>query len=162
MHAAPRDVRHRAVVEWNTHACNTVRHNKRPQVAPISHWPDVTEGDVKHFKYDVRRHRPDQRLSALPALFHGRQARRLPGRARYVSAGSARRALDRSARVRLRERAGPHARRLRRLLRLYPAAVGVSVTDRQAEGAMGRPPDPLAQVEAQAGRLSEYGVTSSW
>lgn len=47
------DVRHRAVVEWNTHACNTIRHNKQHQVAPISHWPDVTEGDVKHFKYDA-------------------------------------------------------------------------------------------------------------
>lgn len=47
------DVRHRAVVEWNTHACNTIRHNKQHQVAPISHWPDVTEGDVKQFKYEA-------------------------------------------------------------------------------------------------------------
>jgi DNA (cytosine-5)-methyltransferase 1 len=47
------DVRHRAVVEWNTHACNTIRHNKQAKVEPISHWPDVTEGDVKHFKYDT-------------------------------------------------------------------------------------------------------------
>ncbi|GJI99170.1 cytosine-specific methyltransferase [Duganella caerulea] len=45
------DVRHRAVVEWNTHACNTIRHNKRHCVDPISHWPDVTEGDVKQFNY---------------------------------------------------------------------------------------------------------------
>lgn len=44
-------VRHRAVVEWNAHACNTLRHNKREQVAPINHWPDVTEGDVRHFDY---------------------------------------------------------------------------------------------------------------
>ena len=47
------DVRHRAVVEWNTHACNTIRHNKQAKVEPISHWPDVTEGDVKRFKYDA-------------------------------------------------------------------------------------------------------------
>ncbi len=47
------DVRHRAVVEWNTHACNTIRHNKQHQVEPIRHWPDVMEGDVKHFKYDA-------------------------------------------------------------------------------------------------------------
>lgn len=47
------DVRHRAVVEWNAHACNTIRHNKQAKVEPISHWPDVTEGDVKHFKYDA-------------------------------------------------------------------------------------------------------------
>lgn len=47
------DVQHRAVVEWNTHACNTIRHNKLHKVDPISHWPDVTEGDVKNFKYDA-------------------------------------------------------------------------------------------------------------
>lgn len=47
------DVHHRAVVEWNSHACNTIRHNKLNLVDPISHWPDVTEGDVKHFKYDA-------------------------------------------------------------------------------------------------------------
>lgn len=44
-------VAHRAVVEWNAHACNTIRHNKLHKVEPISHWPDVTEGDVKQFKY---------------------------------------------------------------------------------------------------------------
>ncbi|GJJ05319.1 cytosine-specific methyltransferase [Duganella rhizosphaerae] len=47
------DVHHKAVVEWNTHACNTIRHNKKLKVAPISHWPDVTEGDVREFKYDT-------------------------------------------------------------------------------------------------------------
>lgn len=46
------EVRHRAVVEWNTHACNTLRNNKNKNVAPVSHWPDVTEGDVRHFRYD--------------------------------------------------------------------------------------------------------------
>jgi len=46
-------VDHRAVVEWNTHACNTIRLNKQKKIEPVSHWPDVTEGDVKHFKYDV-------------------------------------------------------------------------------------------------------------
>ncbi len=45
-------VTHRAVVEWNTHACQTIRNNKRRNVAPMSHWPDVTEGDVCTFKYD--------------------------------------------------------------------------------------------------------------
>ena len=47
------DVRHLAVIEWNTYACNTIRHSKLHQVEPISHWPDVMEGDVKHFKYDA-------------------------------------------------------------------------------------------------------------
>lgn len=45
-------VAHRAVVEWNPHACQTIRNNKQKNVAPISHWPDVTEGDVRHFSYD--------------------------------------------------------------------------------------------------------------
>jgi DNA (cytosine-5)-methyltransferase 1 len=45
-------VTHRAVVEWNTHACQTIRNNKRRNVAPVAHWPDVTEGDVRAFKYD--------------------------------------------------------------------------------------------------------------
>jgi DNA (cytosine-5)-methyltransferase 1 len=44
-------VAHRAVVEWNAHACNTIRHNKQHRVEPITHWPDVTEGDVKNFNY---------------------------------------------------------------------------------------------------------------
>jgi DNA (cytosine-5)-methyltransferase 1 len=45
------EVRHRAVVEWNTHACNTIRHNKHENVEPMAHWPDVTEGDVRNFAY---------------------------------------------------------------------------------------------------------------
>lgn len=40
-----------AVVEWNTHACNTIRLNKAENVEPVAHWPEVTEGDVKHFDY---------------------------------------------------------------------------------------------------------------
>lgn len=45
-------VNHRAVVEWDSHACQTIRNNKHRNVSPISHWPDVTEGDVRAFKYD--------------------------------------------------------------------------------------------------------------
>ena len=45
-------VTHRAVVEWNAHACQTIRNNKLRNVAPVAHWPDVTEGDVRAFKYD--------------------------------------------------------------------------------------------------------------
>ena len=45
------EVHHRAVVEWNTHACNTIRHNKHENVEPMTHWPDVTEGDVRNFVY---------------------------------------------------------------------------------------------------------------
>jgi DNA (cytosine-5)-methyltransferase 1 len=45
------DVIHKAVVEWNTHACNTIRLNKKENVYPVAHWPDVTEGDVRKFDY---------------------------------------------------------------------------------------------------------------
>lgn len=45
------DVVHRAVVEWNQHACNTIRINKQEEVHPVSHWPDVTQGDVRQFDY---------------------------------------------------------------------------------------------------------------
>lgn len=42
---------HKAVVEWNTHACNTIRLNKAKKVKPVVHWPNVTEGDVRKFNY---------------------------------------------------------------------------------------------------------------
>lgn len=45
------EVAHQAVVEWNTHACNTIRFNKESNVAPVAHWPDVTEGDVRDFDF---------------------------------------------------------------------------------------------------------------
>lgn len=45
-------VTHRAVVEWNPHACQTLRNNKQKNIAPVAHWPNVTEGDVRAFKYD--------------------------------------------------------------------------------------------------------------
>lgn len=46
------DVTHQAVVEWNKHACDTLRNNKRKGVAPVAHWADVTEGDVREFSYE--------------------------------------------------------------------------------------------------------------
>jgi DNA (cytosine-5)-methyltransferase 1 len=46
---------HQAVVEWNTHACNTIRINKQGSVEPIVHWPDVIEGDVRNFDYSAFR-----------------------------------------------------------------------------------------------------------
>jgi DNA (cytosine-5)-methyltransferase 1 len=48
-------VAHRAVVEWNKHACDTIRNNKAMGVAPINHWPDVTQGDVCEFDYSQLR-----------------------------------------------------------------------------------------------------------
>ncbi|NHZ83151.1 DNA (cytosine-5-)-methyltransferase [Massilia sp. CCM 8695] len=46
-------VAHQAVVEWNSHACQTIRRNQSANVEPVSHWPDVTEGDVRQFQYDA-------------------------------------------------------------------------------------------------------------
>ncbi|MES2741028.1 MAG: DNA cytosine methyltransferase [Pseudomonadota bacterium] len=46
------DVHHRAVVEWNAHACDTIRLNKRRRVNLVRRWPDVTQDDVKNFRYD--------------------------------------------------------------------------------------------------------------
>ncbi len=45
------DVVHRAVVEWNQHACNTLRLNKQANIEPVAHWPDVIQGDVRQFDY---------------------------------------------------------------------------------------------------------------
>lgn len=41
---------HRAVVEWNRDACDTIRENQRRQVAHVAHWP-LFQGDVRHFDY---------------------------------------------------------------------------------------------------------------
>jgi len=45
------DVGHKAVVEWDRYACDTLRNNKRCGVEPVAHWADVTEGDVRSFSY---------------------------------------------------------------------------------------------------------------
>lgn len=45
------DVGHRAVVEWDRYACDTLRKNKRCGVEPVAHWADVTESDVRNFSY---------------------------------------------------------------------------------------------------------------
>lgn len=44
-------VTHRAVVEWNHDACETIRANQAAGVIPVSHWPAPTEGDVRRFDY---------------------------------------------------------------------------------------------------------------
>jgi len=45
-------VHHQAVVEWSKHACETLRINKRYGVSPIAQWADVTEGDVRNFRFE--------------------------------------------------------------------------------------------------------------
>jgi DNA (cytosine-5)-methyltransferase 1 len=42
---------HEAVVEWDRHACETIRTNQRLGVEPPSHWPAPTEGDVRDFSF---------------------------------------------------------------------------------------------------------------
>lgn len=44
-------VKHSAVVEWDKYACDTLRENKRKGVAPICHWPNVFDDDVRIFDY---------------------------------------------------------------------------------------------------------------
>jgi DNA (cytosine-5)-methyltransferase 1 len=44
-------VNHQAVVEWNRHACQTIRNNKLKGVEPVAHWGPVIEGDVRDFAY---------------------------------------------------------------------------------------------------------------
>jgi DNA (cytosine-5)-methyltransferase 1 len=44
-------VRHRAVVEWDRYACDTIRKNRAEGVPPVAHWPEVTQGDVREFSY---------------------------------------------------------------------------------------------------------------
>ena len=42
---------HRAVVEWNHHACETIRHNQALGCPGIAHWP-VLEGDVRDMSWE--------------------------------------------------------------------------------------------------------------
>lgn len=35
------------VVEWDKWCCDTIRENRKAGVAPVAHWPDPTEGDVR-------------------------------------------------------------------------------------------------------------------
>lgn len=45
-------VRHRAIVEWNRYACETIRENRRAGHASVEGWPDPIEGDVTRFDYN--------------------------------------------------------------------------------------------------------------
>ncbi len=48
---------HEAVIEWNKHACETMRHNKMRGISPISEWPifecDVREYDFSRLSHDI-------------------------------------------------------------------------------------------------------------
>ncbi len=49
---------HEMVIERDKHACETIRHNKRRRVVPVSRWP-LHEGDVRKFDYTTLREHPD-------------------------------------------------------------------------------------------------------
>ena len=41
---------HRLLVEYNRHACETIRRNQQRQVEPVAHWP-LREGDVRRIDF---------------------------------------------------------------------------------------------------------------
>lgn len=41
---------HKALIEWNAHACNTLRHNKNTGFSPVSSW-NIVEGDARAFRF---------------------------------------------------------------------------------------------------------------
>jgi DNA (cytosine-5)-methyltransferase 1 len=42
---------HKAVLEWDKDACDTIRENQRRNIAPVVHWP-LFEQDVRTFNFD--------------------------------------------------------------------------------------------------------------
>lgn len=44
---------HDAMVEWDRDACDTIRENQRRKVRPVARWPEVFQGDVRHFDYSA-------------------------------------------------------------------------------------------------------------
>lgn len=41
---------HEVLVEWNPHACQTLRHNKQANYQPVSSW-EIVEGDARNFQF---------------------------------------------------------------------------------------------------------------
>lgn len=58
--------KHEAVVEWDRDACETLRENKRREVAPVSEWPDVSEADVTRFDFTAFREDVDLVSGGVP------------------------------------------------------------------------------------------------
>lgn len=44
--------KHKALVEWDRHSCDTIRHNKELGVKPMAHWP-LHEMDVRKFDFSA-------------------------------------------------------------------------------------------------------------
>ncbi|MFN3377988.1 MAG: DNA cytosine methyltransferase [Runella zeae] len=47
---AAADFHHEVLVEWNQHACNTLRFNKEVGLHPVNTW-DIVEGDARNFDF---------------------------------------------------------------------------------------------------------------
>jgi len=44
-------VKHRAIVEWNKDACDTLRRNRNASISAMKEWPEVIEADVQSIKF---------------------------------------------------------------------------------------------------------------
>ena len=49
---------HEVLIEWNPHACRTLRHNKRANYQPVSSWK-IVEGDARDFQFSSIRNSID-------------------------------------------------------------------------------------------------------
>lgn len=49
---------HEAVVEWNPHACETLRANKFRGLEPVAHWP-IHQADIHQFDFSAIQSEPD-------------------------------------------------------------------------------------------------------
>ena len=50
---------HELIVEWNQEACDTIRENQKRGVKPVSHWPEVSQSDVRNIDFSPFRNKLD-------------------------------------------------------------------------------------------------------
>jgi DNA (cytosine-5)-methyltransferase 1 len=51
MGVAKAGFRHKAIIEWDKWACDTIQENKRRGVSTVKDWPDPFDGDIRDFDY---------------------------------------------------------------------------------------------------------------
>ncbi len=120
------------VIEWNRYCCDTIRENKSRGVAAVKRWT-LTAGDVRDVDFREYENKVQLVSAGLPASLSPLVASIAPSRhARHVFRGDPRRSTSETTSVHLREREGADARKLPKLLRVYPAPNGAS-RDRAAE-----------------------------
>lgn len=47
------NIQHIGVVEWNAHACETIRRNRAAGHSLVAHWPNPMQGDVRTFDFQA-------------------------------------------------------------------------------------------------------------